>query len=150
MLKSQWQDRIHHQIPITKAMGVCIEQLDCKEILVSAPLANNINLHNTAFAGSIYTLGIVAGWTLISAYLEQAKIKAKVVASEANIKYMKPINSNLLAQCLFTDSAPITQWQPDLSKDRRAIKQELIVDIRNQELIAAQLSATFYIKPLPE
>lgn len=68
-----------------------IVSLDAESIEISAPLAPNINIHGTAFAGSIYSLAILAGWALATHLVEEAGADADVVVAKAKIAYRTPI-----------------------------------------------------------
>jgi thioesterase domain-containing protein len=141
-----WNQRIHHEIPATQLLGITIEILTLHEIQLSAPLNRNINGHQTAFAGSIYTLGITSGWTFISALLKYHDIRAAVVAGKADILYRKPIKGNLFSRCQL-NSCPLSEWQ-SMWQSKKSARQILDIKIGSQNEHAATLSATFFIKRL--
>jgi len=144
---SYWNTTIHQDIPATKLLGITIQSLTDQAIRVTAPLTKNINGHQTAFAGSIYTLGITSGWTLISAFLKQHAIKASVVAGQANISYKRPIAGDLIANCQFENKSPMLNWQESWSLNKSA-KQPLLIEISHDDIVSAQITATFYIKKI--
>ncbi len=141
-----WNQRIHNEIPATEMLGIEIVELSPLAINVTAPLVKNINGHQTAFAGSIYTLGITTGWTLISSLLRKENISASVVAGKAEIQYRKPLTGDLVSHCQF-DQHPLSIWSEAWNKQRSA-RQNLSIEIGNKTESAAVLSATFYIKRL--
>ena len=53
---TQLQALINRSILLSEAMGYEIRALDARAITVGAPLAPNINIHGTGFAGSQYAL----------------------------------------------------------------------------------------------
>ena len=55
------QHKIHESIPLSEAMQFSIASLSRESILVTAPLAPNVNIHGTGFAGSIYSLAVLSG-----------------------------------------------------------------------------------------
>lgn len=140
-----WNQRIHQEIPATEMLGIKIVELSSDYIEVTAPLAKNINGHQTAFAGSIYTLGITTGWTLISSFLRREGIMASVVAGKADIQYRKPLASDLISHSQF-NASPLSNWQTNW-KNKRSARQPLTIIIGSKNEAAAILSATFYIKP---
>ncbi len=142
-----WNQKIHKEIPATLTLGLEIIQLDVNSISVKAPLDKNINGHQTAFAGSIFTLGITTGWTLISNHLHQQNIPVSVVAGQAQIRYRKPIANELFAWADLRTSNTIQIWKNDWQQNRSA-KENLIIYIGSPNEPAAELSATFYIKKL--
>ncbi|MEZ5537110.1 MAG: YiiD C-terminal domain-containing protein [Thiolinea sp.] len=97
------QQTIHDTIPISKHMGFTISSLSGQQIKVTAPLPNNINIHGTAFAGSIYTIATLTAWGLAYSILQDNNIEADLVLGEAHIKYRTPIKNDLLCMANIND-----------------------------------------------
>lgn len=76
-------------------MGFTINSLTGHQIQVSAPLPENINIHGTVFAGSIYTIATLTAWALVYSMLQDAVAAADLVLAEAHIRYKKPIDTDL-------------------------------------------------------
>ncbi|RUO32720.1 YiiD C-terminal domain-containing protein [Aliidiomarina sanyensis] len=81
----------HEKIPISEAMGIRVHQYTGREFELRAPLPRNINLHNTMFAGSIYTLATLTCWGLIDLQMREREIGGAIVLAEGNIQYQRPI-----------------------------------------------------------
>lgn len=92
------QHTVHTTIPVSKHMGFTILSLSDQQIQVSAPLPQNINIHGTAFAGSIYTIATLTAWSLVYAILRDSGSGADLVLGEAQIKYKAPITAELSCQ----------------------------------------------------
>jgi len=73
------QRRIHAGIPLSRAINFWVTTLGDTVIEVEAPLAPNINVHGTGFAGSLYALGILTAWGLCSHLIHQAELAADLV-----------------------------------------------------------------------
>ena len=58
------QQKIRTGIPLSETMEFEIAELTPNLIRVQAPLAPNVNVHGTGFAGSIYSIAVLAGWAL--------------------------------------------------------------------------------------
>ena len=86
---------IRDTIPLSESMQFHIESLDLDAIQVSAPLAPNVNIHGTGFAGSIYSVAVLAGWALCTHILEQQGVDADLVVARAEIRYRAPVTGNL-------------------------------------------------------
>lgn len=86
-LQQTWQQRI----PISDAMGVRIYQYTGREFECRALLARNINVHNTMFAGSIYSLATLTGWGMLQLQLQERGLQGSIVLAEGSIKYIKPL-----------------------------------------------------------
>ena len=82
----------HREIPITEAMGIQIYQYTGRTFEVRAPLARNINVHQTMFAGSIYTLATLAGWGMIQLHLQEEGLTGGIVLADGHIEYKAPID----------------------------------------------------------
>lgn len=142
-----WNHKIHNEIPATQLLGISIDELDHLSIRLSAPLSHNINGHQTGFAGSIFTTGITAGWTLVSHHLKHHQINASVVAGNAEIKYIRPLTTSFVATCSFPEGYSIENWECRWQNNKSA-KQSLTITIGDGIVAAAQINATFYIKRL--
>lgn len=91
------QDRILETIPLAKAMQLTVKELSRTTIKLTAPLDANSNDKGTAFGGSIYSLLVLSGWSLVSAGLESAGILAEVVIAKSDISFLKPVTGELQA-----------------------------------------------------
>ena len=82
---------IYETIPLGKAMKLRVTQLSTNGICIEAPVADtNVNIHNTAFAGSIYSICALSAWSLIQNRLLVENISADVVLAQAEIQYLLP------------------------------------------------------------
>lgn len=102
MNQQELQQTIHDTIPISKHMGFTILSLSDQHIQVSAPLPENINIHGTAFAGSIYTIATLTAWSIVYSILHESGSVADLVLGEAQIKYKAPIKTGLNCQTQIT------------------------------------------------
>lgn len=88
-LQQTWQK----QIPISHGMGIRIYQYTGRVFETRANLARNLNVHNTMFAGSIYSLATLTGWGLVQLQLQEKGLEGSVVLAEGSIKYLQPLGS---------------------------------------------------------
>jgi thioesterase domain-containing protein len=86
-LQSIW----HQTIPLSKAMNINICHFDQQQLVTNCEPIFNKNLHNTMFAGSIYTLATLTGWGWVYFALLQYKQQADIVLAEGNIRYLAPL-----------------------------------------------------------
>ncbi len=107
------QQTWHQTIPLSKAMNIAIGYYDGKQLFTHCDPLFNKNLHNTMFAGSIYTLATLTGWGWVYLQLAQDGCQGDIVLADANIKYLAPIagvasgqTTNDLAS---GDSSPLLQ-----------------------------------------
>jgi thioesterase domain-containing protein len=66
-------------------------------VVMSIPLAGNLNDKGTMFAGSIYSVLVLAGWTLSYRLVNGMNSDYDVVIKESSIKYKLPVKSGARA-----------------------------------------------------
>lgn len=108
--------KLNHEIPLTRAMGIEVEQVTDTAVTLTAPLASNINHKSTAFGGSLYSLAVLAGWGLLDTQLTRHDLDARIVIQESHINYLFPVDDELRAQC-------ILESKQDLEKLLRTFKR---------------------------
>lgn len=86
-LQTTWQE----QIPISDSMGIRIFQYTGRVFETRANLARNLNVHDTMFAGSVYSLATLTGWGMVQLQLQEKGLGGSVVLAEGSIKYLQPL-----------------------------------------------------------
>jgi len=99
------QEVLHAEIPITKAMGVCVVEESSSSLTLSAPLENNINHKCTAFGGSLYSISVLSGWGLLYLLMKERGLTGHIVIQESNIQYIKPVTDIITSTCTFNSSS---------------------------------------------
>ncbi len=92
----QLEQRIRQGIPVTAQMDLRVRDLDENSIEVVGGGPENVNVHGTAFAGSLYAIATLALWGLVHARLPG---NAALVLAEGKIKYRKPVVGEIVARC---------------------------------------------------
>lgn len=111
------RDYLRTHIPLTAAMGVEVRAERPDRIVLTAPLAPNVNHQATAFGGSVAALATLAAWSLIRVRLDAAGRPANVVIQRSSVEYCAAIDGDLLAVCEFSDE---DRWQRTIAGlDRR-------------------------------
>ncbi|MFK5986125.1 MAG: YiiD C-terminal domain-containing protein [Pseudomonadota bacterium] len=140
-MKNTIEQEIHQHIPLSKTMGFHIKKLTRQEILVSAPMEPNTNIHNTGFAGSIYSLGVLTAWGLIKHCLNEAGIDSLPVLSKANIQYKKPITNKITCAAFLSEEEGLL-FIDKLKKQQRAkIIVKVICGENSEVVIEAHMHA---------
>ncbi|MDA0711010.1 MAG: thioesterase domain-containing protein [bacterium] len=98
---------LHDHIPLTFHMGVRVSAYDERSVRLSAPLCPNLNHRNTAFGGSLSTLGILAGWTLLHLRLRDAGIANRLVIQKSEMDFKLPATGDLEVVCLHSN---LEEW----------------------------------------
>lgn len=107
------------EIPITDAMDLAPEHFGDHALSVRATLAPNVNVHGTAFAGSLYAVAALSGWGLVHLELGAAGLDGSIVIAEGSIAYQKPVQEDIVARCASTDTE-VGQLMTRLREDGRA------------------------------
>ena len=114
------QQKIRATIPLSEAMQFHIESLGLDAIEVSAPLAPNVNIHGTGFAGSIYSVAVLTGWALCTHILEAFEIDADLVVARAEIRYRAPVTAELRCHTL-ADAEARESFLQDVRKHGKGV-----------------------------
>lgn len=73
MFPSELEKYLHGHIPLSKAMEVAVVQVQPEGVILSAPLAPNINHRDTVFGGSASAVAILAAWSLLQHSLDRRR-----------------------------------------------------------------------------
>jgi thioesterase domain-containing protein len=93
-LETTW----HREIPLAAAMSVAVAGYDGKTLAVRAPLGPNRNLHGTAFAGSLFSVCVLAGWGATWLALREQGLGGLIVVADSTIRYRKGVVT-VLCRC---------------------------------------------------
>ncbi len=111
------QQLLHHNIPLTQAMGLGVQSWERNELRLSLPLAANYNHKSSMFGGSLYCGAVLAGWGWLYLSLREAGVTdGHIVIQQGQIDYPAPVLGDALICC----AAPATQeWEKFLALYRR-------------------------------
>lgn len=140
-LLQELKDTWHSTIPVSDFMQICPRRFADDLFEVSAPLAPNINLHQTMFAGSIYTLMTLTGWGLMWLKQREAGVEGSIVLADANIRYHAPVTSAPVARVRWAGG--------DLSAlaSGKRVKQSLTVELICGDTLCASFSGLYVSLP---
>ncbi len=138
----------HKTIPLSKAMGLQISYYDSEKLITLCDADFNKNLHNTMFAGSIYTLATLTGWgwtylALKEKQKAQKSIDGDIVLADANIRYHAPIKGLAYAQVIKED----VSGQFDTLAQGKKARINIRVHVYCGERIAATFTGCYFILP---
>ncbi|MBM7060577.1 YiiD C-terminal domain-containing protein [Pseudomonas sp. UL073] len=97
---------LHDNIPLTTAMAIRVVPSVLGELRLSAPHAPNRNPHNTVFGGSLATLAIAAGWTLLFDALQREGLDAALVIQHFDCNYRAPAAAEFYADTRLPEDWP--------------------------------------------
>ena len=91
-LKQELQDFIDQHLPAVQRLEFAIEEASAERVILSAPLAANINDKLTAFGGSIQMLALACNWSLTYLNMVDRGLKEQqFVVMEVNTKYLRMV-----------------------------------------------------------
>lgn len=93
-------ERIRRHIPLADTMQITVERLAPTEVVLSAPLAPNVNDKGCAFGGSIVSLLTLAGWALLREAVAGGE-DAEIYVVDSRIEYLRPVYETLRAHARF-------------------------------------------------
>lgn len=144
MSPEAFTEYLHQEIPLTAAMQARVVRSVPGLVEISAPLAPNKNVHGTAFAGSLSTLGLITGWVALDRGLHDAELKAHLVAQKNECIFHAPATQELRAIARL----PTEEWAQFIatlqSKGRARIN--VITEIRAGDTLAVTHTGTYAAK----
>ena len=133
-------------IPILRSVGLDVSELTNSKIKLSAPLFDNRNHYGSAFGGSIATVGIVAGWAILTYKVKEEKIPTTLVIKSSHTEYLLPVKEDFYAEVEVNEQ----DWETLKSKFEAKGKAGIEVTakiISGGNVCAEQKSVYVCIKP---
>ncbi len=109
---------LHHQIPISRAMGVAVEAADDGTFVLTAPLAKNHNHLGTAFGGSLSAIATLAGYGML--WVRLGDPGAHIVIKSSGIRYLHPVRQDIRAVCENPEVEMMESFLTTFSRKERA------------------------------
>ena len=102
MTTEELYKKLTHDIPLTRHLGFEIVEANPFKVHLRARLDENINHKGTGFGGSLYTLAVLAAYSLVYLGLDKEKIKTnEIVIQKGEMKYLKPVTADFDIICEF-------------------------------------------------
>ncbi|WP_111496439.1 MULTISPECIES: YiiD C-terminal domain-containing protein [Marinobacter] len=143
-----FQARIHEQIPLTRALGVTLEDFDGERLSVRAPLEENHNHQGTGFGGSLYAVAVTAAWSLLELWLAQRDLNCRVVVQSGSMDYGLPVSSDFYAQCALPVSDDLERLERSIErrgKGRVTLESTIFAEEGGTAFPAATFSGRFVV-----
>ena len=133
----------HQTIPLSKAMNIEVCHYDENSLSTHCDDAFNQNLHNTMFAGSIYTLATLTGWGWAYLQLKRLDLLGNIVLADANIRYLSPIKGSAIAKT----TGEQTSGNLNALKKGKKARLNIEVNIISGDKISASFKGVYVIVP---
>ena len=108
LVEQEIEQYLHRHIPLSAAMGIRVRVATPERVELAAPLAPNINHHETLFGGSAAAIATLSAWTLVNLRLRAAGVRAQLVIQRNAMRYNEPIDGDFTAVCERPDE---TYWE---------------------------------------
>ena len=119
---------LHHDIPLTRDMGLKVLSWHAHQLQLHLPLDANINHKSTMFGGSLYCGAVLAGWGWLHLRLKEEGITdGHIVIQEGQISYPLPVTGDATAICPAPDAK---EWKRFLAMYRRYGRARLTLNTR--------------------
>ncbi len=143
-LAQELQGTWHKTIPMSKAMQLNISYYDKNSLITHCDPAFNQNLHQTMFAGSIYTHATLTGWGWVYLQLKEEHLNGDIVLADANIRYLSPIKG---PACAITSAEQAKGKLTALKKGKKA-RFTVSVNVMSGDKVAAIFNGVYVVLPL--
>ena len=139
-----FQELLSAYFPMAIAMQVAVDTYTEDEVVLRAPIAPNRNVHRTGFAGSLYSLGALAGWGLAHGWLDRADPDVTLLIGRGEIRYLKPVRHEFTATSSAKESRFRDTFLEAVSRGERA-ELELEARIASESKEAAIFKGQFIV-----
>lgn len=84
----------HRGIPMSEFMALEITSFDQQSLNTRASMASSINVHQSMFAGAIYSQAVLTGWGLLHLALIRYGLNGSIVLANGEVNYRRPITES--------------------------------------------------------
>lgn len=142
-MNSNLENYLHQFIPISAAMGIRVERASTQQIVLSAPIANNINHKFTVFGGSLHAVATLACWGLLHLNLhEKFNGHEQIVITESHVDYLAPVTADFMAETTLPAPDSWERFVTTLSKKGKS-RIELKSKIYHGNKLCVDYTGTF-------
>lgn len=141
----QLQAYLRSSIPLGEAMGLRVDTCSDGEVRLAAPLLGNHNDKMTAFAGSLYSLASLAGWSLLQRLVSVRGLEMQVAIFTGEVAYMRPVRGDFSAHVRIGPEIAETLLSEVRTNRRGRVGLEIMVE--DDEGVAMRLAARYALFP---
>ena len=146
MSPQELQAKLNRDIPVSKYLGFEFTEATPNKVVIRARLNENINHKGTAFGGSLYTLSVLAAYSLVYLGVEKEKINTNnIVIQKGDIKYLHPVTSDFDIICEFNGPTAYEKFYEDLSRWKK-VRELIKVKVFCKGELCAKLEGVFVVK----
>jgi thioesterase domain-containing protein len=120
MTAEELQVFLHERIPLSASMGVAVRSATPDTVVLSAPLAPNVNHRDTVFGGSASALAILAAWSVLHVRMQAEGLGGGIVIRRNTMSYERPITGDFAAVSAAPAAADLARLRAILARGRTA------------------------------
>lgn len=139
-LVNELEQTWHRTIPMSAAMNLAVASFSEHALLCHCDLNFNKNLHNTMFAGSIYTLATLTGWGWLHLMLAKQGLNADIVLGKADIRYHAPLAGVAYAKV----DSDIVKLDTEQLSEKGKVRVLITVEVFCGDTLAATFSGNYF------
>ncbi|MFC3679959.1 thioesterase domain-containing protein [Bacterioplanoides pacificum] len=147
-ISQKLKDFFVEHLPITQFMGLEVESYDGEQLVLSAPLAPNINDKQTAFGGSLYNAAVMACWGFAYLKTQEKGLVCNQVVAGGEVKYLAPVTGKIRAVCKNPGDKLIASFLDHFNRKGRAkisLQAEISCDGEVDSAVAVTFSGQYAI-----
>lgn len=95
----------HERFPLARAMNLSARRFDGTRLETHAPLEGNTNIHDTAFAGSLYAMQAMTCWGLLYLAIRAEGLDASIIHADGQIQFARTLTTDMIASSQCEDLA---------------------------------------------
>lgn len=138
------QEYLYEKIPLTKLMGISINEFSNEKIELKTPLEINKNHKGTAFGGSLVTVLTTNCWLMAFKHFKDISPQCHIVIGKSEIEYKKPVTKDFLSTCKIINFEELEKSKEFFQKKGKT-KINLDATIEENGVICVVFSGVFFI-----
>ncbi len=138
----QLEGLLHREVPLTREMGMRVQQCDGNALTLHAPLGPNINIHGSAFAGSLFSFAALASWGLIHLILEKEGHHSSIALGDGKINFHLPVRGDIEVKSRLPDADGLSRFLETYRSEGKA-RVTMEADIGTKEGVAVTFKGTY-------
>lgn len=107
-------------MPPVAAIALRLVGYEHGRLRLHAPLSANINDKGSAFGGSLTSLMTLAGWSLVSLHVAEARLQAEVFVAQSEVRYRAPLYADLEAAAWLAEGESVDAFLQNLRSGGKA------------------------------
>jgi thioesterase domain-containing protein len=130
------------RIAPARALGLAVEATE--PVTIAAPLEPNLNDKGTAFAGSLFSVAALAGWTQLMRWCAAQSLEAEVLLQASKAQFLAPARAGFRA----------TACEPALSQQKKLARMlarsgrgriEIAVSVSCEQTLVMTLAGVYAV-----